>query len=363
MTKKEFAKQYLYEKVENCFTWNQYAEHLNAKNEGFVYTTGEAVRKLIGVLPKDLNPISTNPVTPDQLDLKKVWYNGKTWCQSYAVNDSNLVQFKEDLLEELSEVGGFNFTTTEYEETDYMAELCLPDYHFGKIDGKSIHEQKNNFVRAVSKMASFATTYTIGKFVFPIGNDIFNTDNSHYTTTAGTPQKNNTHWHTMFHVAWTAVVQSIELLVKIAPVEVVVVQGNHDWQSSVHLGEVISAYFHNNPSVTVHNDAATPRKYISFGNTLLGYTHGDKEKPQDLPLIMATEVPALFAETKFREWHIGHLHKHSIQSYRGIKVEVLPSLVGTDEWHKQMGYDSLKEGIVKVYNKYSGPVADFKVRL
>lgn len=365
MTKKEFAFDNLEYKTSNGITWSEYATYLNThpKNSYNYFYTVDSVRHLIN---KNKNREEYQIIDSPTLIQRKAWFNGKTWCGSYDVTNDTLEQFKEAFLNQLKDT---SFSIKEESNTtpdvteSIMVELNLPDYHFGKIDGRSIHEQGNNFFRAIVKMCNVSKIYNVDKFLIPIGNDIFNTDNIHYTTTAGTPQKNNSHWHEMFHVAWTAIVRSINYLVETAPVEIVIVQGNHDYQSSVHLGEVLKAYFHNNDKVVVHNKVAEPRKYIQFGNTLIGYTHGDKEKPQDLPLIMATEVPALFAESKFREWHIGHLHKHSLQSYRGVKVEVLPSLVGTDEWHKQMGYDSLKEGIVKVYDFHEGPIADFKIRI
>ena len=38
---------------------------------------------------------------------------------------------------------------------------------------------------------------------------------------------------------------------------------------------------------------------------MLMFTHGDKEKPADMPLIMATEQPEMFARAKHHEVHCG----------------------------------------------------------
>ena len=39
------------------------------------------------------------------------------------------------------------------------------------------------------------------------------------------------------------------------------------------------------------------------------FTHGSEEKRDSLPMLMANERKELWAETKFREWHLGHMHR------------------------------------------------------
>ena len=81
------------------------------------------------------------------------------------------------------------------------------------------------------------------------------------------------------------------------------------------------------------------------------FTHGDKEKTADMPLIMATEQPEMFARTTSREVHCGHLHKEMVNEYRGIKVRFLPSICPNDEWHKQMGYEAKRTVQAYIWNK------------
>ena len=76
-------------------------------------------------------------------------------------------------------------------------------------------------------------------------------------------------------------------------------------------------------------------KYYEYGQNMLMFTHGDKEKPADMPLIMATEQPRCLLELSTAS-SCGHLHKEMVNEYRGIKVRFLPSICPNDEWHKQM---------------------------
>jgi hypothetical protein len=101
------------------------------------------------------------------------------------------------------------------------------------------------------------------------------------------------------------------------------------------------------------------RKYHRYGDVLLGYTHGDMEPVQSLPLIMADECPD-WSKTRIREWHIGHLHKSkefamlTLDESRGIRVRHLPSLSGPDAWHTAKGYRSLKQADAFVWHRTLG---------
>ena len=148
-------------------------------------------------------------------------------------------------------------------------------------------------------------------------------------------------------------VRAIEYLATVAPVDVVIVQGNHDFERMFYAGEFLRAYFLNNTSVAVDNGFDT-RKYYSYAVNMIMYTHGDKEKPAEMPLIMATEQPMMFANAKFREVHCGHLHKEMVNEYRGVKVRFIPSICKNDSWHKSMGYEAKRTAQAHIWNKSKG---------
>jgi len=134
------------------------------------------------------------------------------------------------------------------------------------------------------------------------------------------------------------------------PVDIVNIPGNHDFERSFYLGKYLSAWFNNDPQVSVDTHAS-PRKYYRFGNVLLGFTHGSEEKESSLPMIMATDIHSkpMWSETKFHEWHVGHIHRkrnviYDINKTRelnedlGVTVRYLSSLTGTEEWHHKKGF-------------------------
>ena len=113
-------------------------------------------------------------------------------------------------------------------------------------------------------------------------------------------------------------IEAIDYLSNFAPVDVIVISGNHDFERMFYVGDTIDMYFSKSKYVTVDNSMKF-RKYYKFGNVLLGYTHGGEEKEADLPLLMAQEVPILWSETKYREMHLGHLHHKKEIKYRSTK--------------------------------------------
>jgi len=288
------------------------------------------------------------------LKLKSRWQgpNGQ-WLESYkADSDSSALEdfelFKDEFIKDLKKIGPKpSINESYYKDSDstesFLYELALPDFHFGKITGLSIEAQGSYFYDAVMSLVKKASGVKIDRFLLPIGNDFFNSDTIDYTTTKGTPQRDNCHWQKSFRIGWTTVISVVEQLKQIAPVDIVIVQGNHDQFKSFFLGDLLYAYYINDSTVSIDNSFDSPRKYYLYNDILIGYTHGDKEKIQELPLIMATEVPELWAASRFRNIHTGHLHKQEVTEIQGTSIRTLPSLVGQDEWHKQMGYNSTRK--------------------
>lgn len=200
---------------------------------------------------------------------------------------------------------------------------------------------------AIDKLILRLNGMNITQIIFPMGNDLLHTDQTiggkGGATTAGTPQDVDSRYLKMFRTTMKLMVTILDRLREIAPVVVLVVPGNHDTERVAYLGEAIAAWYRNDPEVTVNNKA-NPRKYEVFGNTLLGFTHGDKEKPENLPLIMASEEPQSWASTHFRVFHTGHFHRKrkgltiTTDTYNGVEVLTLPSLVPPDAWHAAKGY-------------------------
>ena len=232
-------------------------------------------------------------------------------------------------------------------------EISLPDIHYGKYTGQTLDQAEEEYMNTVKELMNKAKGLNIERILLPIGNDGMNSEGYSRATTKGTPQQDSAEWQETFVGYCNLMVRAITYLAKSAPVDVVVVQGNHDYERMFYAGEFLRAFFLNDDRVMIDNGYDS-RKYYKYGVNLIMFTHGDKEKPAEMPLIMATEQPLLFAQTKFREVHCGHMHKEMVNEYRGIKVRFIPSICANDAWHKMMGYEAKRTGQAHIWSKERG---------
>jgi hypothetical protein len=253
----------------------------------------------------------------------------------------------------------------------YLYELGIPDIHFGRLSWEE--ESGANFDIKIAKQCVASVMdqllgdvghYSIVKILLPIGNDFFNSDNLVDTTTRGTPMDEDVRWAKTFRKGREMAVDMIDKCNTIAPVDVMIIPGNHDQQRSFYLGEALSAWYHNNENVNIDNSARI-RKYYAFGKNLIGFAHGYSEKLANLPLIMAIDEPKMWAESVHREWHTGDKHHKKDMEFTtadessGIVVRILRSLAEDDAWTFSKGYKSLKAAESFLWDKDRGLVAQF----
>lgn len=265
-----------------------------------------------------------------------------------------------------------------YKEENLL-EINLFDLHLGKLAWAEETGSNYNtkiacarFVDALEGLVARAQACDISKIVFVLGNDYFNVDTHTNTTTKGTFQSEDSRWQKTYRSGVKLAITAIDYLRQFAPVDVLMIPGNHDWTRTFFLGETLVHHYRNDESVTIDN-RANPRKYYIFGNTLLGFTHGNNEKLNDLGNLMSHEARDLWSKTKYHEWHCGHWHRKVQKNFKpidavdeqlGIIVRHMASLSATDAWHHTMGYQGpIKAGEGFVWNKESGMIAHFNVNV
>lgn len=294
----------------------------------------------------------------DEADVKSV----KFWQNMGGDNRFSVVVKSEDdvLKTQTKELTALVESYSPVVEQEYPSkedavayEISLPDIHYGKSSGQTLDEAEEEYMNTVKDLLNKSKGLNVDKIILPIGNDGMNSEGYSRATTKGTPQHDSAEWQDTFVGYCGLMVRAICYLARTAPVDVVVIQGNHDYERMFYSGEFLRAFFLNDERVTIDNNYDS-RKYYNYGVNLIMYTHGDKEKPAEMPLIMATEQPMMFAKAKFREVHCGHLHKEMVNEYRGVKVRFLPSICGNDAWHKMMGYEAKRTGQAHIWSKTRG---------
>lgn len=258
-------------------------------------------------------------------------------------------QIKDDILSLISkypsETPNKEYFVSSYNYERNMLEIAIYDIHLGQ---HTWHEETGQdydikiaealFKWSVQQHLYKARHTKIDKIVFVVGNDFYHIDNEQNTTTHGTQLQADTRWLKVIRTGFRLVTWACSEMLKVAPVELVVVPGNHDWHSTLALGEMLSIYYEHNNVVDVDNRPLR-RKYLRYGTALIGFGHGNKEKPQKIIGAMPQEANALWTGAKYTEMHCGHYHHQKVLDpvveYNGIVLRYIPTICATDSWHSE----------------------------
>jgi hypothetical protein len=252
---------------------------------------------------------------------------------------------------------------------DMMAEVNIADIHLGKLSWHGDTPENFDYKIArdlyysiIGEIISEIKSKPIEYITFVWANDFFNSDTIEQTTTKGTRQDCDVRWQKMFNVGVEMLVRGIEMLSEIAPVKTFYTPSNHDEINGYHALKYLEAWFRRDSNVKIDTDAY-PRKYQLYGNTLIGYCHGNKEnskgtreKASRLASAMPIEVPELWGRAKYREMHAAHLHSEQmIEEINGVIVRRISSPTALDTWHTTSGYiGAVRKAQTFVYHKERG---------
>ena len=232
----------------------------------------------------------------------------------------------------------------------FLAVIGLMDAHFGKYcwvdetgENYDLKIAEAVFANAVDDLLAESRHRRVSRFLVPFGNDLQHSDGRTGETTRGTRQDGDGRFSKVLATAKIAVINAVEKMAAVAPVQVELVAGNHDRTMAECLCHMVDARFHHTDRVTV-NTSPKSRKYVRFGASLIGLTHGDMVKAEKLPGLMAAEAKRDWADTICHEWIIGHGHRSQkwvtkdTDSQQGTVVRMLRSLTKTDLWHFDSGF-------------------------
>jgi hypothetical protein len=248
-------------------------------------------------------------------------------------------------------------------------EISLSDYHLAKrtVDGdNSIEARAKRYLDvAQSLINKVVSNYHIDTVILPISNDFFHTDNYQHQTTQGTPQDTIMDYSEEYELGFSVLVDTINMLRQYAShVVVVLVQGNHDKTKSFYLAHALDVFFKDVHDVDFIREHSVV-KALTLGNTFIGWHHGNC-KIEDLPLLFAThtQYSQAFGKAKYREVHTGDKHHYMAKEVKGVRIQQMPSLSGTDRWHLDNNYvHSVRAALALVYDLELGKVAEFESRI
>lgn len=311
-------------------------------------------------------------------DCFNLWQQGKSWNEITEIIQGGY--FNNEPFPAIRErVRGYIRSTPEYKQANskpaveqpkhLMAEVNIADLHLGKLcwhgdtpDNYDYKIARDMYYSIIKEVCKELKGRPIEYITFVWTNDFFNSDNEQKTTTGGTPQETDIREKKLYNVGCEMLVNGTSMLLGVAPVKTFYTPSNHDEQSSYHALKHLEAYYHDNPRLEINSDAY-PRKYQLYGNTLIGYCHGQKEnsratkeKASRLASLMPLEAKELWGQAKYYEMHAAHLHSEQmIQEINGVIVRRIASPTAADTWHTSGGWmGAVRKAQAFIYDREQG---------
>lgn len=244
-------------------------------------------------------------------------------------------------------------TPARYRKTGDHVLLPSPyDVHVGKFAYGIETGGRNQDTRLIAERGAAGFTEVVEHYgretfvesVVPFGNDWCHIDNMRGITPRGTQLEYDSRFSKVYDVAFDLAVLLVETLLKLAPVKMLYVPGNHDPHTSYFILREMRALYARNKHVTF-DLAPEAWKHHTFGVTTFSFHHGDTIK-KPVALANAASVKNRdWSVARFREVHTGHLHTQETKIVRlddteihGTRIRRLPSLSETDAWHAANNY-------------------------
>ena len=282
----------------------------------------------------------------------------------------NIQQVRDKLMEDLKDLSVKVDRKERVRPDDrndlHLLEISAFDLHLGKIgikgDEYSMEIAEERLFSAIEHLLYRAQGYYVDKILFIVGHDLLNSDKDWPipATTRGTPQFNSDYHIDMYRFARKLLIKAINKLAEIADVHVMVIPGNHDRESVMHLGDTLELYYEENDNVKVDNSDCL-MKAIPYGNNLIISDHGDGAKAASLPGIIAQRFKNLWSNTVYVEVHRGHFHTNkamklqAIEELNGITIRNFSSMSATDYWHDSKGFiGNIKKAQAFIYSRQNG---------
>jgi uncharacterized protein YktA (UPF0223 family) len=301
--------------------------------------------------------------------VKHYWYKGEHYSINVkgVENDSfNYHEFKQDFIDTVERIKPNHI---KIERNDLLEDLhCLlidpADIHVNKLcsafeTGEDYNSQiaVQRVKEGVSSIIKKSNGFSIDKIILIVGNDVLNTDNTRNSTTKLTPQDTHLKWFDAFIMAKQLYIDIIETLVQIADLEIIYNVSNHDEMSGFFLMDSLYSWYNTHENITFNRSPAH-RKYTTYGKNLIGTTHGDGAKQNDLPLLMCHEASQHWHDCKHRYWFTHHVHHKTSRDIMSVQIESLRSPSPADSWHHKSGYQHSPLAIEGfIFHKEFGQVA------
>lgn len=247
---------------------------------------------------------------------------------------------------------------------DLMTFYPLVDLHVGLSASSvewSLDEAYDRYLQVYTDLINRSPNSTQA-VIANIG-DFTHIDTLQGTTTAGTQVGSSASYRDVIHVSMMLMMAIIEMVArKHQNVTLYYLSGNHDEATAIVMQAALSAIYKNNPHIHI-SPSSGHYSVFKFGVNAIGLTHGDTVKMDALPLLMAADYAQVWAATKYRVWHTGHIHHRTVQEFTGCTVESHRTAAPKDEWTSKRGYRSQRQVQSIIYGEMTGEYARNMINL
>lgn len=252
----------------------------------------------------------------------------------------------------------------EINNTDLLSAYLIGDAHFGMHSWHRETGESFDLVKAkanlVTAMASLVETspYSSECMIVQVGDFLHADSFASATPKSGNRLDVDGRLPKVIRAAIKALCELIEMaLRKHNTVRVYCLEGNHDPVGSLVLSIALAMRYERERRVIVETEVpSTKFHYHRFGENLIGLTHGDTAKKEQLGPIMAVDRAKDWGDTKYHHWYTGHIHHDSVREFHGVVVESIRTLAPRDAWHHVSGYRSGRDMKCDVIHRQYGRI-------
>lgn len=248
-----------------------------------------------------------------------------------------------------------------------MCEWPLFDMHHGmlaweKEAGADYDHKISRHLQIGAGKILYENFGPLAKAVIILGGDNQTSDNRSGTTEkSGHIVDTDSRFQKMVWSSYEAAVSCIEIAAQFArEVLVIVLSGNHDYHSAIHLTIQLHAHFRNLPQITVDISPEKHRFYRWGINTFMA-SHGDVPDKRIGSFAMQQAIRKGYATPEMRLFvRLGHLHKSGrktpdmLTEEDGVVIERFPTLAATEAYAVDSGYTSIRTTSASLWHQSFG---------
>ena len=244
---------------------------------------------------------------------------------------------------------------------DKLMEIPPIELHLGKLshreesgDDYNLSIARNAFYDIIGEIKKKQLIEKCSNCLLVIGSDFFNAESDGMTTNK-TPQQNDTRAKKLYH---EGVKMYRDAIANLRPyfdhIDVILCAGNHARNMEYFLYEALMGMYETDDKVSFSDNTKDTQAYL-FGDCGLFFNHGDEDIKKIQKSIPA-EFPKEWGLTKFRELHMGHLHKEVVvDDEGGMITRRIGSPCATDSWHYTKRFiGAIKQHQLFVWDKCDG---------